>query len=252
MGDTSVDFFGSAASERQTRKVTRMKTRCAGAVLQAFVLLSLTSLSIGCTSSAFLKDPGRLIGRPHIEKNVTRVLCLWEPSQGTGLDDKPARGFSGQILFFGPRDESAARVRGEVRILEFDQFDGEVDEPQALHTFVFDADAWDGHRKEGSLGHSYSVFIPYLPKHKDAVNCALRVEFTSADGRVVRSDMIEVMLPGKAAQASTTAFRRNVTRDYTYRPGGSSSVRRASFEESGSEAAPYDKLESTTIKLPRR
>ena len=220
------------------------------------VALSLLSVASGCTSSAFLKDPGKLIGRPRIEQNVSRILCLWEPSQGTGLDDKPSRGFSGQVLFFGGREESAARISGAVRILVYDNFDASKDDPEPLHTFAFDAKAWDVHRREGSLGHSYSVFIPYNQKHKDTANCAVKVEYTSPEGHLVQSDMIEVLLPGKSAQAATssTAFRRNITKDYAHLPGRSQSVRQASFEESAPSAgiATEAKLESMTIKLPRR
>lgn len=220
------------------------------------VALPLLLVATGCTSSAFLKDPGKLIGRPRIERHVSRILCLWEPSQGTGLDDKPARGFSGQIMFFGGRDESAARISGDVRILVYDNYDASIDDPEPMHTFAFDANAWDVHRSEGSLGHTYSVFIPYNQKHKNVANCGVKVEYTSPDGHRIHSDTIEVLLPGKSAQApaSATALRRNITREYSHLPGRSNSVRQTSFQESGDGNATGspDKLESMTIKLPRR
>ena len=37
--------------------------------------------------------------------------------------------------------------------------------------------SWEVHRTEGTLGHSYSVFIPYMnTANKDQVNCGLKVE----------------------------------------------------------------------------
>ncbi len=174
------------------------------------LLTTFAALNAGCTSTNLLRDPGALIGRPKMQQQVNRILCLWEPSQGTGLEGKPARGFAGQLMFFSPGSPAASRVTGAVRITQYDRFDPEADEHEALHTFDFDAESWDVHRTEGSLGHSYSVFIPYMQQHKDPVNCALKVEFIGKDGQIVASDMTEVILPGRKAMATTTPFQRNV------------------------------------------
>lgn len=206
--------------------------------------------SFGCAStSTLLRDPGRLIGKSRPEKNVARVLCLWEPSQGTGVDGKPARGFAGQILFFGGRDDAAVRIDGDVRILEYSNFSSDDDEPVPLHTFTFKSDAWDVHRTEGSLGHSYSVFIPYMEKHKNTVNCGLKVEFIGKDGRVVASDTTEVLLPGKGSMASTSPMQRSVTRNISRKAGASPSSHAVQSHINDDKPAT---LETTTIALPRR
>ncbi|MBL8818029.1 MAG: hypothetical protein JNL58_18530 [Planctomyces sp.] len=210
--------------------------------------LSIVTLS-GCVStptSTLLKDPGRLVGRPRTEKNVVKVLCLWEPSQGTGVDGKPSRGFAGQILFFGPKDKAAVRAAGEVRITEYEPYDPEDEElPEPLHTFNFSAEAWDVHCTEGSLGYSYSVFIPYTKKHRDVAHCGLKVEFIGEGGRTVSSDITAVILPAKGA-SSTTALKRNVVKNV--RPASKSEVREDSNSTSHS---PKNSLNSETIALPR-
>lgn len=209
------------------------------------ILLSVT----GCMSSSattVLKDPGRLIGRPRAEKNVVKVLCLWEPSQGTGVDGKPCRGFAGQILFFGPTDKSAVRVQGDVRITEYEPYDPDAEEfPEPLHTFNFSADAWDVHSTEGSLGVSYSVFIPYMKKHRDAAHCGVKVEFLSPDGQPVASDITAIVLPAKMS-SSTSALKRDVVK-HAQAPIKSKTI--SSSEQS--EESKKDPLDTTTIRFNR-
>ena len=206
--------------------------------------LSLLMMSmVGCASTSLLREPGKLVGLNKGQQNVARILCLWEPSHGNNVEGKPARGFAGQILFFGGKDDAAVRVDGQVRVVEYDNYSVDDDEPKPLHAFTFEPDAWDVHRTEGSLGQSYSVFIPYMQKHKDTVNCGLKVEFTNKDGRVVSSDITEVMLPGHTSIASTSSFRRSVTR---------TASRRAGEAEAAKESSKKDQLETTTIALPRK
>lgn len=203
----------------------------------------------GC-STAMLNQTNRLIGRSTSETQVTRILCLWEPAQGTGTDGRPARGFSGQILFFGPNDDAGARVSGTVSILEYDVYDPSDDDPSPLHTFRFEADAWDVHRTEGSLGHSYSVFIPYMQKHKDPVNCGMKVVFENPDGRSTGSEITHVLLPGRTTMAAGNTLQRNIkVTNSSDRPRPSRTEGKAETTRSDRDAAD-EELETTTIHLP--
>lgn len=160
----------------------------------------------GCASSTALihdpsvlvKDPGSLVGHPRIEKNVARVVAMWEPATGKGIDDKNARGFAGQILFFGSGCATGARVHGKVNIYEYDNYKSDSDdEPELLHSFEFEPDAWEAHRALGTFGHSYGVFIPYMNKHRNSVHCGLKVELVLDDGRIVSTATTEILLHGK-------------------------------------------------------
>jgi hypothetical protein len=175
----------------------------------------------GCASSTALirdpsvlvKDPGSLVGHPRIEKQVARVVALWEPATGKSVDDKNARGFAGQILFFGSGCETGARVHGKVNIYEYDNYSQDSeDDPELLHTFAFEPDAWEAHRAMGTFGHSYGVFIPYMNKHKKPVHCGLKVELVLDDGRTVSTRITEVLLHGKKDGASSGETSRGFVR----------------------------------------
>ena len=226
-------------------------------LLFAMTMAGLCMTLPGCSSTDSLirdttilvRDPGRLVGRPRVEKNVARIVALWEPSNGKSIDDKPARGFSGQILFFGTETDTGCRVRGTVNIYEYDEYDPDaLDDVTPLHTFSFHPDTWEGHRSEGTLGHSYSCFIPYMNKHKNQVNCGLRVELITDDGQKITSEITEVLLPTRSAAGRAAAKSRGFVRESQI--GGKLTANTA-LQNVVPKREP-EKLESLTIPLPKR
>jgi len=164
--------------------------------------------------SVLVRDPGSLVGRPKVEKNVAKIVALWEPSSGKGIDNLNARGFTGQILFFGSGCETGARVHGKVNIYEYDNFNPDsLDEPELIHTFSFEPDAWNVHHSEGTFGHSYRVFVPYVQKHRDQVHCGLKVEIVLEDGRTVSTQPTDVLLPGRNTDSESTNKTRGFVRN---------------------------------------
>lgn len=217
----------------------------------------IVALFCGCSASTALirdpavlvKDPGSLVGHPRIEKNVARVVALWEPATGKGLDDKNARGFAGQILFFGSGCETGARVHGTVNIYEYDNYRADsVEEPELLHTFTFDPDAWEVHRSQGTFGHCYSVFIPYMNHRKDQVHCGVKVEIILDDGRRISTGETEIMLPGQRGGSQTAEPARGFVRENQIR----SKITTLSGSGSGGEVSSQPRtLETLSIPLPK-
>jgi len=239
----------------ETQEERPMKTQRLSVAILMVVSCALQSVGCSSTGSIFrdpsmlVKDPGRLVGRPKTEKNIVRIVTLWEAAQGRDPDDKPARGFAGQILFFGPRGETGARVHGKVVIYEYDNYDLDLlDDPEPLHSFTFEPDAWDIHRTEGTLGHSYSCFIPYMNRHRDQVTCGLKVELIGDDGQKISSEIVEVMLPSRTATSKAASMTRGFVRESQL---GAQPV----IQRTVSEAPAIDKpprLETMSIPLPKR
>ncbi|MFN9719178.1 MAG: hypothetical protein ACK58L_10815 [Planctomycetota bacterium] len=230
-------------------------TRHWAQILMLCVLLVPVS---GCSSAnsffthpaQLVKDPGRLIGRPKMEQHVVRIVSLWEAANGKDPDGKPARGFAGQILFFGPDSQTGVRVKGKIVVYEYDEYDPEsLDEPDPIHSFTFEPDAWDLHRTEGTLGHSYSCFIPYMKRHRNQVNCGLKVDFINEQGQRVSSDIVEVLLPSRSASSAAAAMTRGFVREKQL--GMKPAVEQASHEKTQPQSDD-NKLESVSIPLPRR
>lgn len=225
---------------------------------RSLCLVVVSTMLTGCASglsyawknpSSVVKDPGRLVGKPKYEKEVARIVTIWEPSQGKGLDDRNARGFAGQILFFGPGCESGGRVHGKVLIHQYDEYDKDSDEePKLLHTFAFEPEAWEAHRTEGTLGHSYSVFIPYMNRHKDQVNCAIKVELIRDNAPSVSSQETAVLLPGRNTTELAASRTRGFVREKRIGADPELPPLRAEAVAQGQSTG----LESISIRLPKR
>lgn len=215
----------------------------------------ITASATGCstflhTSTAIIKSPVAFVTSIGVEKRIVKILCLWEPAEGQGLDGKPSRGFAGQILMFAHGSPSPIPVHGTISIYEYVNFHPDEVDPQPIHKFTFDDGGWNAHRTESTLGESYNVFLPYVVKNNGHATCALRVEYTSPEGRVMSSPYTEVTLTAKTSNRPLSALRRNILSDAEPRSivGDRESARRNSVTELEDEVPTID---STTIALPR-
>jgi hypothetical protein len=227
---------------------------------QASIAMLMTLLLAGCSASQsvirdpsrLVRDPGVIIGRPKYEPNVIRIVSLWEPASGRDPNDKPARGFAGQVLFFGPSSQAGSRIHGKVVIYEYKNFDPEASEdPTPLHSFTFEPDAWELHRTEGTLGHSYNCFIPLMSSSREQENCALMVEYIDEDGRKVRSEYVEVLLPSRSASTAAAKATRGFVRESQIGGKLLQASATTATQPPATDSQP-DKLESLSIPLPKR
>ena len=225
-------------------------------------VLFLTLVGVaGCSSSllqsskSVLKSPMSLMSS-RSSKPVAKILCLWEAAEGQGLDEKPARGFAGQVMFFTYGDPSPIKVDGTVRIYQYTNFDADEEDPKPIHEFVFESTAWNAHRAEGTLGHSYNVFVPYILKGAERVTCALRVEIEDRNGQKTSAPFTEIVLSGKVGQGVQSATKNFVKSHRTnpqvvdQRAGKTNETPIVSSKPAAEEAA-AEQLNTLTISLPK-
>ena len=178
----------------------------------SLTLRTLTGLIFACqlfTSSgcATLKMPfGKDRMQTATARNpVTQVICIWQPSEGRDSSGMPCRGFAGQILFLAGRNSLPVMVEGDVRIYLFDDQGTDEEQTKPIHQYDFDTGSWSPHLTKGTLGPTYSVFVPYTRRGTYEAKCALRVRLKPADEPAVFSDMAMVPLDGRPKKASDTA-----------------------------------------------
>ncbi len=129
---------------------------------------------------------------------VVEIVCLWEPGEGVGIDNGPARGFVGQLLFMTSAEPEPARVDGDIRIYLFDDQGTIEEQGKPIHQFDFSAEAWNRYLRETNIGAGYQIFVPYTRPGGYQAKCTLRVRYTPADGGPpVFSRMTTVSLPGR-------------------------------------------------------
>jgi len=212
---------------------------------------------VGCTSSmlqtsrSVLTAPMSLV-RP---QRVSKVLGLWEPSEGQGLDGTPSRGFAGQVMFFTYGKPSPIKVKGTVRVMLFANYDASQLDPQPEHVFTFVEDGWEAHRSEGTLGTSYNVFLPAGDVANDVSHTyGLRIEHTDTTGRVTKSPFTEVTLAPKTTPdaASASAIRRDIVRRVESETKIDDQRTRSAARNGVSRDRIEDRLDTMTISLPNR
>jgi hypothetical protein len=149
----------------------------------------------GCSQTSSLLNFNK-IAHASAKDPVIEILGLWEPADGRGPDGKPRRGCAGQILFMTRGQQGPVRIDGSIVIHQFDDVGTPEEQAKPLHTFRFDTGSWTNHFAEGSLGPSYSVFIPYMRDSPYKTLCALRIQYTSVEGKIVHSSIAKINLPG--------------------------------------------------------
>ena len=138
-----------------------------------------------------------------------RILCMWQPADGVGVDEKPARGVAGQIFFFTRGGVTPVEVDGDVRIFLFDDQGSDEQQGTPLDQFDFVKGAWKAQLVGTQFGSAYQLFVPYSRKGHHQTELAVRVRLSPPNGPVIFSDMAKVVLPGyekkPAADENTTA-----------------------------------------------
>lgn len=222
----------------------RLKVTIPTCLLAMAVVSGCSTSSFMKTSGAILKAPINLVSGNSQPQPVGKILCLWEAAEGQGLDEKPSRGFAGQVMFFEHGNPTPVQITGEVVVYQYKDYDEDAEEHTLLHTFRFESNAWQAHRAKGTLGDSYNVFLPYVEKHKDRTTCALRVELTLENGQKISSPYTEVTLAGKQMKI-TAAERRNFIKNRQI--GGKIEPATAPAKQTAQEA-----LNTMTISMPKK
>ena len=163
--------------------------------------LLLTSVGCATLQLPFGKDR---IQKASARNPVVQIVCIWQPSEGRDPSGMPCRGFAGQILFLAGRNALPVQVEGDVRIYLFDDKGTSEEQAKPIHQYDFDSGSWSVHLTKGTLGPTYSVFVPYTRRGTYEAKCALRLRLKSGDQPAVFSDMAAVPLDGRTKKADDT------------------------------------------------
>jgi hypothetical protein len=125
-----------------------------------------------------------------------RVVSVWTDtvlSQGTGA---ATRGFGGRVMFYAKEEGSPIKVKGSLVVYAFDETNRDPSNVVPERKFVFTPEEFAGHYSKSSLGHSYSVWIPWDKAGGLQTEISLLVRFQAEDGSVVVGQQSTHMLPG--------------------------------------------------------
>ena len=201
------------------------------------VLVCLLSLlTAGCTSLSF-KDGISLW--PNDDERVIpdRVMPIWADAVLHQPGKPGVRGFGGRIYFYQGQESDPVKVSGSVTVYVFD---GEAFGPEQaapLKKYVVTPTQLDSHYSKTSLGHSYSLWVPWDQVGGASRTLSLIVRFDGVEGGTVLGEASTELLPGAASPAKSLG-----------------AIQRTGFEKPINGAAgsidPVPGVTSHTIELP--
>ena len=149
-------------------------------------VLSLTLMhASGCATMKLPLFKTEEYAKATAKNPVAQVVCIWQPAEGRGLDELPARGFAGQIVFLTANSPTPVEVEGNVTIYLFDDHGTPEERSRPLHVFRFVDGSWRTHLKPTAWGPTYQLFIPYIRKGSHRAACSLAVQVDPPKGRRV-------------------------------------------------------------------
>lgn len=215
--------------QRQTAK-TRTITHGLSNLLVICLLLSLIStLLVGCTSPIKLNEEWS----PALPKwpssdtetpDPDRILAIWSDTVLHRKGQPATRGFGGRILFYSETQKDPIKVEGALTVYAFD---AETDATVPEKKFVFPAELLDDLHSKCSLGHSYSLWLPWDKVGGPTRQVSLVVRFEGTESGVVLSKPARKLLPGVAAPVAAPTITKSTNQ-----------VQRVSHEEVASTVQP--------------
>jgi hypothetical protein len=143
----------------------------------------------------------------------TKVVAMWSSTVLNQGDRPSTRGFGGRLMFYGAKDEKAVMVEGSLIVYGFDETHGKKEAPRPDRKFVFTREQFAKHYSKSSLGHSYSVWVPWDDAMGAPCKVSLIVRFVPKQGTVVLGEQTTLMLQGPGdseAGAKTNAANPTV------------------------------------------
>jgi len=125
-----------------------------------------------------------------------RVAVVWTPNMLTATGSPPTRGFAGRLFFYNNRNQPIP-VDGELVVYGFDDTGSSETKRTADKRFGFSAEQFATHFKEGELGASYSVWVPWDHDLEKKQAVTLIPVFITNGGRKVHGQPTKLELAGR-------------------------------------------------------
>jgi hypothetical protein len=126
-----------------------------------------------------------------------KVVAMWKDTVMTQGDAVAVRGFGGRLMFYADEESKPIKVKGSLVVYAFDETGRDPSNVVPDRKYVFTEEEFEEHYSESSLGHSYSVWIPWDRAGGLQSELSLLARFTTEDGAVVVGEQSTHLLPGK-------------------------------------------------------
>jgi hypothetical protein len=139
-----------------------------------------------------------------------KVVAIWTDAVRYEGEQVPTRGFGGRLWFYASEDGKPIKVKGSLVVYAFDDTLGDPSKVVPDRKYAFTPEQFARHYSKSTIGHSYSIWLPWDAAGGEQGKMTLVVRFQPQEGgTVVVSEPIEHVLPGRLP-LDTPQFARRV------------------------------------------
>ncbi len=165
-----------------------------------------------------------------------RIVPMWTDTILYQPGHTGVRGFGARLYFYNRESKEPVEVDGKVIVYAFDAEKPQSGIPIPEKKFVFTADQLPLHHSQTSLGHSYSLWLPWDEVGGATRQISLITRYEGRAGGVIVSDPSRKLLPGITPTGESSPAEAN-----------GSAVQAASFETETRQSG--ERPESITIDV---
>jgi hypothetical protein len=151
----------------------------------------------GCASWDLSKSLHWPFGNDEKPAKPEKVLAMWTDTVLYHSNDAPIRGFGGRLMFYEAKNEKPVKVDGKLTVYAFVEDSRQPDNARPDRKYVFTADQLPAHYSKSTIGHSYSVWLPWDEVGGPQQAISLFILFEPKEGAPVKGQITRQMLPGK-------------------------------------------------------
>lgn len=150
-------------------------------------------LLLGCSH---LKVRDRWFDSDTITEVPSEILPIWTDTVLHQPGKPGVRGFGGRVYFYVEGKPDPVPVDGQLVVYAFDGNTSDPNLVAPLRKYVITPDQLKQHHSDSTLGHSYSVWVPWDRVGGEGRTLSLVVRFDGRSGGTALSKPARMLLPG--------------------------------------------------------
>ena len=187
---------------------------------------------------------------PIAEPNT--VAVVWTTAVMEKEASRPTRGFGGMVTFYGEDKKKPVRVDGQLTVYAYENLSHEHDDSTPDRKYIFKPEQLKKHYGEGTVGPSYSIWIPWDEAGGPRQEIGLIVRFDSIEGKTVMGKPTHNVLAGakiakkRKSSAKSDGAKSNGVEQVCYLPPVDGERRAEKPKSSGPQ------MQTMTLAVPQR
>lgn len=156
----------------------------------------------GCTALRWPLESRWFSQSGSSDETPARIVAIWTNAVASTPGQPPMRGVGARLMFYGRKLDKPLRANGTLIVYAYDETaPADPQQNQADRKYVFTPEQLAECYSKSSLGHSYSIWIPWDEVGGSVQEVSLLACFVPEEGPPITSQLARVVLEGKSQQA---------------------------------------------------